>query len=262
MINFYTSNFTIVAYPPMAGGKFLINCLALSPDAVFQSRIYAEKDLNNHLSSADKMQVLRNLVSNVKQWNDLMMGCNQLSGAGTNQYREYSGDMSIFTFNHVMELLSNSNKLFFIVAHDPVELRCILKIWPNARVIAFSNCLPFITDRGGRDVATEYWEIIKGPHWPIKAPKTYDELMKCPQFVIDEVNRLFPTMYEKLVDCIERHPHDLSKTVFWNNDWYFSAKKTADGIENLYKTFNLSGFNREYILEFYKLWIEKYKLHP
>ena len=257
MINFYTSNFTIVAYPPMAGGKFLINCLALSPDAVLQDRDYAQQDLDGNLSSADKMQILRDRISKVKRkWNDLMMGCRQLSGAGTNQYREYSGDLSILTFNHVMELLSNSNKLFFIVAHDPVELRCILKIWPNARVIAFSNCLPFITDRVG-DVATEYWEIIKGSHWPSKAPKTYDELMKCPQFVIDEVNRLFPTMYEKLVDCIERHPHDLSKTVFWDNDLYFSAEKTVDGVEKLYQIFNLSGFNREYILEYHELWINK-----
>ena len=261
MINFNTNNLIIVAYPPMAGGKFLMNCLALSPDAVFQSWVYAKQDLENKLSSADKMQILRAKLSMVTHWNDLRMGCDELFGANTEQYRNYSGDMSIFTFNSVTELLSNSNKLFFVAAHSASEISHTVRIWPNARVIAFVNCLPFLEDRGGRDVTADFWKIIKGPHWPEKVPKTYDELMQYPQFIIDEINRLFPTMYDQLVDSVERYPHDLSKTVFWDNSLYFSAETTADGVEKLYESFNLSGFNREYILEYHKLWIEKYKLH-
>jgi hypothetical protein len=242
----------------MAGGKFLINCLALSPDAVLQDKDYAQQDLDGNLSSADKMQILRDRISKVKRkWNDLMMGCKQLSGAGTNQYREYSDDLSIFTFNHVMELLSNSNKLFFIVAHDPDELRCILKIWPNARVVVFVNCLAFIGNRGGRYDISVYWEDIRGSSWPIEAPKTYNELMELPQRVVEEIDRSFPTLYDKLIDSIERYPHDLAKTIFWDNDLYFSAEKTVDGVEKLYQIFNLSGFNREYILEYHELWINK-----
>jgi len=257
MINFDTNNLIVVAYPPMAGGKFLINCLGLSPDAVFQDKIYAQKDLDNKLTCADKMQILRDkFTKTYKHWNDLGMGCWQLFGASTNQYEEYSGDMSIFTFNSMPDLLSNSNKLFFIVAHNPTELRAILKIWTNARVIAFTNCLPFINYRGGQNPNSDYWQRIKGPSWPDKAPKTLNELLEYPQFIIDNINQLFSTFYDKLVDSIERYPHDLTKTIFWDNNLYFSAEQTADGVETLYKKFNLSGFNREYILEYHKLWID------
>ena len=258
MINFDTNNLIVVAYPPMAGGKFLVNCLGLSPDAVFQHRALAQQDLDNKLTSAGKIQILRDRLTSTKEsWRDLGMGCDLLFGVDTDRYREYNGDMSIFNFNSLIESLSNSTKLFFIVAHDAVELTGILKIWKGARVIAFNNSLPFVQSRGGRDVASEYWQIIRGPHWPEIAPKTIHELMTCPQFVIDEVNKLFPTMYDKLVDCVERYAHDVTRTTFWDNNRYFSAEQTADGVEQLYCTFNLSGFNREYILEYYKLWINK-----
>ena len=156
-----------------------------------------------------------------------------------------------------MKLLSNSNKLFFIAAHDPVELSVILKIWINARVIAFTNSVPFIKYRGGKDITAAYWKDVSGPKWPKNVPYTYNEFMACPQFLIDDVNKLFPDMYNKLLDCIERHPHDLSKTVFWDNNFYFSSEQTANEVEKLYKLFKLDGFNREYILEYHKLWIDK-----
>jgi hypothetical protein len=258
MINFDTNNLIIVAYPPMAGGKFLINCLALSPDAVFQHKALAQQDLDNKLTSAGKMQILRDrLTSTNGSWRDLGMGCNLLFGVNTDRYREYNGDMSIFNFNNLTEIMSNSSKSFFIVAHDVAELTGILKIWKGARVIAFNNSLPFMQSRGGNDIANEYWQIIRGPHWPESAPKTIDQLMACPQFVIDEVNKLFPAVADVLVDCIERYDHDLTRTTFWDNNRYFSAEQTADGVEQLYGTFNLSGFNREYILEYHKLWIDK-----
>ena len=60
MVNFKTCNLIIVAYPRMAGGKFLINCLALSNGAVLQDKIHATKDINGILTSSDKMNILRN----------------------------------------------------------------------------------------------------------------------------------------------------------------------------------------------------------
>lgn len=257
MINFDTNNLIIVAYPPMAGGKFLINCLALSSDAVFQHRIFAQQDLNNELTSENKMQILRDRLSEVTHWNDLYMGCRELFGVDEKIYEKYNGNLSIFRFNDVIETLSNSKKLFFIVAHTTTVLTCILKVWRNARVIMFTDCLPFINMRGGNNIAADYWKDIRATTWPDQSPKTYKELMTYPKIIIDNIEKLFPDMYDKLVDNIERYPHDLSKTIFWNNNLYFSSEDTANGVEKLYKEFNLTGYNREYILEYHKLWIEK-----
>ena len=99
MINFETNNLIIVAYPRMAGGKFLMNCLALSNKAVLQNEIYATKDLNGMLTSSDKINILRNRIKITnKVWVDLGMGCNFI-GPDPNLYREYSGDLSIFNFH-------------------------------------------------------------------------------------------------------------------------------------------------------------------
>jgi len=258
MINFDTNNLIVVAYPPMAGGKFLINCLALSSNAVLQHAGLAQLDLDGALSSVNKMQILRNKIKLVgDRWDDLRMGCDMLFGVNIDRYREYVGDMSIFTFAKVIDTLSNSDKLFFIVAHDTEELSGILKIWPQARVIAFNNCLPFITHRGGRDVCSEYWNVIRGPDWPELAPKTVDDLMQGPPFVIDQVNKDFPLMYDKMVDCIERYPHRFEQTTFWDTNWYFSAEQTATAVKQLYRKFNLDDFNQEYIIEYHTLWINK-----
>ena len=55
-IDFNTNNIVIVFYPRFAGGKFLINCLGLSDDAVFQNAKLAENQLNGKFTIDNKIQ--------------------------------------------------------------------------------------------------------------------------------------------------------------------------------------------------------------
>ena len=101
-INFNTDNLIICCYPSGAGGKFLINCLGLSDDAVFQSHILAEKQLNLNFSQFNKMEYLDTELKKItSNWNDLNLGCEQLFGIPNHSYFAMSSKLikNAFDFN-------------------------------------------------------------------------------------------------------------------------------------------------------------------
>lgn len=139
-INFDTNNIIIVAYPPNSGGKFLINCLGLSDGAVFQDRAMASRQLQGKCSSTDKMKWIREKLISVRQqgvWDDLQLGCGQLFGYNVNAGGYEQGLLMIY--HHVINELSNSDKLFFLVAHGQPQLTACLSVWKNAKVVLFKN---------------------------------------------------------------------------------------------------------------------------
>lgn len=141
-INLNCHNVYIVYYPGYSGGKFLINCLALSRHCVLQ-----DKDRIN-LSVEEKFRVLDHELDIVLgkatadnyvagTWSDFRMGCDSLFN---NKYDPES-------YPAVVTELTNGERLFFVIAHIPEDLDKLLGIWHNAKVICFNRGFKFVSWR-------------------------------------------------------------------------------------------------------------------
>jgi len=57
LVNFDTENLIIVCYPKNAGGKFLVNCLGLSDQSLFQSADLSVMQLNGLFDYSQKIKL-------------------------------------------------------------------------------------------------------------------------------------------------------------------------------------------------------------
>ena len=161
MINFDTDRLVIVAYPWGAGGKFLINCLGLSDNAVFQDFGYASQQLDGKYNRLDKINYIQKKLSEAKNndWVDLDLGCCHLTAVLNEDYLSMSTDdlRKHPGFHPVISNLSQRNsEYFFMVAHSQDYLDAYLKVWPNAKIIILKNCEVI---QNFREAASEYKSI-------------------------------------------------------------------------------------------------------
>lgn len=220
MINFNTDNIIIVCYPPNAGGKFLINCLGLSDNAVFQSSCLADMQLNLSFSQSDKINYLTSQLNKItNKWNDLNLGCRQLFGIENYTYFTILPEnLKLGAFNPIISKLSHTNIKFFLVAHSTTTLDRYLNIWPNAKIIIFDNCTKFINYR---------------------SRSTYTLI------------ELRTNKYRNTIKKYADH------ATYWDTNQYFSESDTINGIKKLYELYNLNNFNTKIIEQYYRSWISK-----
>ena len=223
MINFNTNNLVIVNYPGGAGGKFLINALGLSTGAVLQDATLAEEDLAGNLSSLDKLNILKSRMPTDGKWNDLNLGCNELFGIHISKYDYHSYEECCnFEFRPVIDPLSNSDKLFFVVDNRVRKPSVYLTVWRNARTIALDNSERFVRERarlpGLEHIDKLAQHFIGNNPWP---------------------NKL------------------IAKTdLRWDTENYYSLDATLAGVEDFYQRLALPDYNRDYVAEYYNLWIK------
>jgi hypothetical protein len=267
MVNFKTDNLVIICYPAYAGGKFLINCLGLSNDAVLQDQGFAEQQLAGKFSQDDKFAYIKSSIDTTKfEWNDLNLGCNELFGINNDDYL-VSTDAILLSdgmFNPVVGKLTQSNKKFFIVAHTPTHLEKYLNVWPNARIVYFVNSFDFILFRQPF-INKNAWDVARGSSWPIKPPTTMEEFLMLDHLIREEISSRFDlhmwtttfNRYKKLqcqeFDTVQKKINSL----VWDTKNYFDADLTVAEIEKLYAILNLSGFNEDLIKQYYSIWIDK-----
>ena len=182
MINFNTENLILVCYPNGAGGKFLINCLGLSNNAVFQDAELANKQLLGEFDVNDKFLYLKNKIQNTKtSWNDLGLGCRQFFGIGDENYNCHSPDViKNLDFHSVINKLSNDDKKFFLVGHHPSSVERYRRVWQNAKIIYFKNCDNFILKfrKLYHHNDEDSWRTLRGIDWPPLPPRNIEEYIK------------------------------------------------------------------------------------
>lgn len=135
MIDFKTDKIVVVAYPAYSGGKFLINCLGLSDNAILQHKDFIDYTI------AEKWNEIKTqlaIADHNGEWADLGMGCAQLFG---------DDPLNPDTFNEEIDRVSNSGRYFFIAAHFRHILQRVLEIWPNAQIISYFNGKDFVNSR-------------------------------------------------------------------------------------------------------------------
>lgn len=257
MINFDTKNLVIVAYPPGAGGKFLINCLGLSGDAVLQDATLAGLDLDGKLTTDDKFNILKNKISysqQTKEWNDLNLGCEQLFG-------KFNPGHPVI-FRPIMAPLSQANRLFFLVAHNLEMLEYYKNKWKNAKIIKFDTPREFVELR--QNYIQRCWDNIRDPGWPVKSPRSTADFGALAHAIQEEIMNEFPsylTMLNQPVNTYDEIAVSEALSVYhWDTNWYLSEQRTVEEIEKLYSVMSLGNFNKEYITNYYKIWMSALEL--
>lgn len=138
-----TEQLVIVCYPLLAGGKFIINSLGLSSDAVFSNADMAQKQIQGSLTTQNKLDYLHRKLDQAEQsgeWTDLDINCPDLFGVWTNDWYANYLDYTLSRTNNVIDILSKSHYKFFYIAHNTIILDQLLSVWPNARCIVFTDC--------------------------------------------------------------------------------------------------------------------------
>jgi len=286
-INFNTDKIVIVYYPGGTGGKFLLNCLALGSNSVFQEADLATQQLNNKFSSDQKIQMLLTRLENVSnQWNDLNMSNLNYSGITNNTYlEEYKQSKYIWPFKSVVQNTVDHDNYFFLTAPTPKYLSAMLGIWPNAQLIILENYKNFLNNYRQEYIndininyesvrlmqLAQYWKIIRDPTWPKTPPKSIEEVNRLPQTILNELNHQFKEIYRyfqstdvpKFIDTqaikdqhLTQIIKDRSNVFTWDVEYYTSVECTIDNVMELAHRLGIKDINPKSVRCYYAKWIE------
>jgi len=253
LINFNTDHLVIVCYPPLSGGKFLINCLGLHNNCVFQ-----HQDLVD-ITYQEKITYLHNKLDQARQnkkWSDLDLGCKQLFN-----------DISFTCISLTATQLSNdNNRFFFLVAHDIPILKEYLKFWKNPKIIFFQNYYDFVQHRDSVLVTT-YWNRIKGPNWPSYPPASISDIKKLPKFVQAELKDRFNNEIKTILktnpfkpDPFDKQLQQITKKIdskhcyFWDVNNYNSSELLISNLQQCYNWLGLTIYSKQDIVNYYNDW--------
>ena len=275
-----TDNIIVVYYPEDTGGKFLINCLGLSNQAVFQDNILAKLQINGLFTPENKISLLLSRLKERKNhWDDLQLGCTNLF-QGDDEFKNHNFTNGNFIKNidSTIKIIIEKKLFFFIVAHNEYVLKNILYVWPNARIIYFTNyylyrdtCRPNASDRYYTlSLLKQEWARIRKDNWPTLPPASIQTLQFFPKHVIDELydeknNYIINLIFDETTRDITEKLNEETIISLSNNRWverftpncYFTEELTISNIELLYKKLNLFDFNKEYITQYYRVWMQK-----
>ena len=257
MINFNTDHLVIVYYPRLSGGKFLINCLGLHNNCVFQHQELVD------ITYQEKITYLHSKLDQARQnkrWSDLDLGCYQLFD-----------DISFTCISLTATQLSNdNNRFFFLVAHDIPTLKKYLKFWKNPKIVFFQNYYDFIQQRKSikDQTITAYWNQVKGPDWPSTPPASINDIKKLPKFVQAELKDMFNNEIKIILktnplksDPFDKQLQQITKKIdskhcyFWDVNNYNSSELLISNLQQCYNWLGLTIYSKQDIVNYYNDWV-------
>ena len=270
-VQFATDRIIIVNYPGGAGGKFLMNSLALSQQAVLSHRNLTS------LSSEQKLDLLytRYESMNTPSWRDLDLGCIQLFGNNRSivNINAQVSESPRWQYSSIIPKLIEQNKYFFVVAHNSNQLAWLLQTWPNAKIIRFINYLDFIQKYrpGSEPKTTSYnhawkikqhivtwWKTRRSESWPASAPPTLD-VYRLPEYqkIISEIEPI----KQFIVNLTIQQQYDVTGDVtgHWTTAWdascYLDLELYLQHLEILYTKLGLADFDANKAKSLYTVWV-------
>ena len=149
--NFLTNKIITVCFPAYSGGKFIINCLALSRHAVFQDKQLVEQELKidcnlNELYEFKLKSALNSLPNNVNDlhnWNKFEYGAGRLFFGNFTAFNLKSY-VNIHTSDVVKKISQDINKNLFVEAHEFKYFLVYLKLFPNTKILQLTNFCNFM----------------------------------------------------------------------------------------------------------------------
>lgn len=262
-INHDTRSAVIAYYPPGAGGKFLINCLALSRGAVMQHSWLAQQQLAGRIDPEFKLRLLLRRLDRcqhqTRRWTDLDLGDVQL-------YRTTQYFSEPARFHPVMYELSHGVLLFFSVAHSLAVLQGLIDIWRQARVIQFQDTEDFVAwIRPGQpqDTVREHtplqraWNRLRGADWPESPPQNMQQYLALPDWLLREDRDVHQSWIHRTVQSQEHVMQYLQQQrLTWNCSWFRDSDATAHNIAQLYESLGLDDFDPDSVVCYHRAWID------
>ena len=237
-MNYNAKNLIVFHFPRYAGGKFVQNCIGLSNNVVFQKQSLAQAQIDGNFSFEDKKEyILTNLerenITGERGWQDLGLGCWELFLDGS-----WKAMGAVFhnqqhpAINNTVKFLSSeqNDRWMFCINWHADALPKILEsegvarlFFPNAKIITFKNNSKMSRYRCSFLINTDLLTTHQLDHW-------------------DE-----GVILEREADFT------------WNTEWLNDVNFTINGLHELYKLFNLDGWEQAepFIKEYYYLWCKK-----
>jgi hypothetical protein len=279
-INFDNDSAVFVLYPWGAGGKFLINSLAVSARAVLQDVVLAQQQMDRHLSVAEKKLIILNRLAEEKdRWQDLHFSVDALTGVNERCYIiEPPETAQYWPWNNFVPTLSRSSIRWFADIHDAGHLAAYLAVWPRARIIRITNTKKFTQWRRvnyNREALQHFWHAVRDTSWPDTAPETWEEFVLMP---LDIQKELLFVRHGDILQFIQ-HPeaqmkleqarqHEIDQVCSerevyeFNGECLLDTDQCLNTLEQCYQWVGLYDFDKAFLECYHKQWLEKIQQVP
>ena len=192
-----------------------------------------------------------------------------------------------FPSRSAQALMNADSHYFFSSTHNFPRLYIFWRLWPNSTFINFKNNRfanryreKMVNDNSSLgylyalETSSNYtmyqmvkrlaykYNQLKGDDWPsitvlLKDPAKLTESMRSELKQLDwhflkELMGLpqYVEFYQNLLNNKLNQP-----VIEWDTDWYFDREVTVENIERIYKQIGRTGFNRDFIKDYYDNWI-------
>jgi hypothetical protein len=257
--DFEIAKSVIVLYPQGAGGKAVINMLALADNAVLQCA-ETTKHLISNKDSTFKLNVLLTRIQSYclsgAMWNDLNMG--DLQSISTDYIppfdQAFCSNHHNFAFYDTLKWAIDNQKTFFLTAHDFQDLAALCTVWPNSKIVYLSNSYNFVfhqrTNYKNGGVLYKIWNDIKGPDWPDSPPTNLIEYNALDCKIRTELESDFQNMiFDRVVLFDQPNTIETIKKIAVDHDHYVfdcecysNVCSLVDNIKILYAQLGLTNF--------------------
>jgi hypothetical protein len=151
-MDFLSPNVILVYAPPFAGGKFIMNCLAMSRHCIISDSRFAEQDLNftNHDATFYKFKldsVLQSLppADKINQWRLYEFQEWVFAGIKNDDYAHRTiEDLRSHKFNPILSKVLDSQRYHCFLSHYYNTTVGFQQVWPNTKIITLVNWQKFI----------------------------------------------------------------------------------------------------------------------
>jgi hypothetical protein len=227
----------LFCYPGGAGGKFLINCLGLNENAVFQHKLLVEQQLRGKFSQKDKIKYLYaklDLAEKNQKWVDLDLGCDALYGFNSFLYHtDYQEELQ-YKFYPIVNKIIDNKYYTFLVCHSTNLIETYLKHWPQAKIVFFTEYREFLDFRYSSvgPQLIKWWNNVRYPDWPALPPTTAEEFELLPKHIQDiicnEYDNEISLWFDRrpLVDQLySENSQRIAKSIESNRTYFWSVKQ-------------------------------------
>jgi len=272
-MNFFQSkNAVIVSFMRFAGGKFLMNCLALSRHACPMEPSAAAYLLKHPDDYDYRLQtVLKSLPpkNQMQKWLDFEFGDGATYGRAQKSWNE--GQEGVL--NDLTKKLCCSNMKFFLTDHSMEPLN-LCQVWKQATVIMLINSRRFQAiaalkknqrdwrpehiRRGGLaaellglngNYCEEKFDVLRGPDWP-----TWQEFEKT-GYDAKSLHHIDPKVRAEIGDFYRRHLVQ-NQVLLFDVETYFASDKFVNAIKELYQNLNFTDFQEDLVRFFHKKYLD------
>lgn len=261
--------FVIVSFPRFAGGKFIINCLALSrhccaPDlATAKHLLVHPNDCQFRLERI--LATIPPSLSEMKKWTTTYEFSDvQLYGKA---FEHWEAGIDASANSLVYQLIQNNIKMFLTSHGGDHAVRNLYKVWPKSPIIKLTNHRRFSTisqrlksdctrslDFYAGNYCESKYNQLSGPDWP--SWKCFESMGYNPYRLLGPGKHI----RDEMLEFYNWSDIDGSEYVIDVDDCYFDLSKFLETIQNLYQWLELDDFCPDLITTYWRSYMKMHEV--